>query len=244
MDHKSRKNSYQRTKGKSKTIHQYILFAEGRNTEKSYFDLLKKANCKVMPVTRRGHGISQCVDFVDEALNSWKTMPDSEKEKYDKRWLVFDADGRTDFDAAIKKARKLGFHVAFSNMCIEYWFVLHFESHSGKPIPMCGDSHSEAQIRMINKHIDSYNKKAKEPVALYDSGSKAVKEDFFDLMLAINPTTKRSRIVDAFERAKTMHEAKKQKGAEFCESVTTIYELLTALGVINKTKKGYRLYCK
>ena len=117
MDHKSRKNSYQRTKGKSKTIHQYILFAEGRNTEKSYFDLLKKANCKVMPVTRRGHGISQCVDFVDEALNSWKTMPDSEKEKYDKRWLVFDADGRTDFDAAIKKARKLGFHVAFSNLC-------------------------------------------------------------------------------------------------------------------------------
>lgn len=244
MNHKSRKNAYQRSKPNKKSVKQYILFVEGRNTEKSYFDLLKRANCRVMPVTRRGHGISQCLEFVDEAVMTWKTMTDNERAKYEQRWLVFDYDGRTDFADAIKKARKKGFHVAFSNMCIEYWFLLHFENHDGSAIPQFGDSHSEAQIRMINKHIESYNKRAIIPVAPYDEGSKQVEEDFFELMLAINPITKRNRIIDAYERAKTMHECKKKNGAEFNESVTTIYELLAALGVIMETKNGLKLFCR
>lgn len=41
--------------------------------------------------------------------------------------MIFDYDGHDDFWDAIKFARKNGFQVAFSSMCIEYWFVLHFE---------------------------------------------------------------------------------------------------------------------
>jgi hypothetical protein len=239
MDHKKRKNSYLRSAKGNSSTKQYILFVEGRNTEKSYLDLLKKSNCKVMPVTRRGSGISRCVDFVNESEGKWKSMPAEEKQKYDKRWLVFDYDGRPDFAAGIKLAREKGFGVAFSSMCIEYWFLLHFENHNGSAIPMVGDSHSEAQIRMINKHIRAYNKRTGANIAEYSHDSKVVDEDFFDLMLASDPSTKKSRIVTAFERAKEIHETKVADGAEFAESVTTMYELMLALGVIEKKPKGH-----
>lgn len=203
-----------------------------------------KPSCKIIPVVKRGHGISKCVDFVEEADKKWNIMPSSDKAKFSKRWLVFDADGRSDFEDGIKAARKRGFDVAFSNMCIEYWFLLHFENHNGKPIPLKGNSHSKAQIELINKHIKAYNKKAKSPIALYDSGSKTVKEDFFDLMMAIDPVTHERRVLSAFKRAKSMHKKKKTSGCEFKESVTSIYELLFALGVIKKTRDGFDIYIK
>ncbi len=244
MNHKDRNNVWDRKALKIKGSRQFILYVEGRNTEKSYFDLLKRSNCKVIPVTKRGSGIASCVDFVDESYNKWTSLPKEEKNKYDKRWIVFDADGRSDFAMGIKSARDKGFGVAFSNMCIEYWFLLHFYDHDGRAIPMRGSSHSSAQIYMINDFIKKYNKKAPCQVAEYDSGSKKIEEDFFDLMMAIDPASKKSRIVMAFERAQKIHEAKKSNGAEFSESVTTIYELLLQLGVVENTANGYVLFRK
>lgn len=244
MNHKDRKNSFKRTTGKVKPPRRFILYVEGRNTEKSYFDLLKNVSCKIIPITIRGKGISKCVDFVNDSDKAWKTMPKEERKKYDKRWLVFDADGRDDFDAGIKLARKKSFGVAFSNMCIEYWFMLHFENHDGSAIPMLGDSHSAAQIKIINDFIKKYNRTAQLSVAEYDSDSKNVEDDFFDLMLAIDPVTRKRRIVTAFERAKAIHDTKKRNGAESRESVTTIYELLFELGVIEETKTGFTFFSK
>ena len=244
MNHRDRKDSFKRTTGKAKSPRRFILYVEGRNTEKSYFDLLKKANCKVIPVTKRGQGISSCVDFVNDSDKAWRSLPKEERDKYAKKWLVFDADGRADFEAGIKRARGKGFGVAFSNMCIEYWFMLHFDKHDGCQIPMLGDSHSAAQIKEINDYIKKYNKKAPSPIAEYNSGSKIVEDDFFDLMLAIDPESRKSRIVSAFERAEAIHKNKKEIGAELKESVTTIYELLLELGVIEKTRDGFVLFRK
>lgn len=244
MNHKDRKNSYKRTASKVKSPRQFILYVEGRNTEKSYFDLLKKTNCKVIPVTKRGQGIAKCVDFVNDSDKAWNSLPKNEKDKYDQKWLVFDADGRDDFYEGIKLAREKKFCVAFSNMCIEYWFMLHFYDHDGSKIPMIGASHSAAQIKKLNDFIRKYNKKAPLSIAEYDSGSKKVEDDFFDLMMAIDPETQKSRIVTAFERARSIHEMKKMNGAEARESVTTIYELLFELGVIEKTKDGFTLFRK
>lgn len=244
MNHKDRKHTYKRATHRAKPLRKFILYVEGKNTEKSYFDLLKKVNCKVIPVTKHGQGISKCVDFVNESYKAWMSLPNQEKEKYDKKWLVFDADGRDDFHEGIKLARKKNFAVAFSNMCFEYWFVLHFYNHDGNAIPMLYGSHSAAQIKMINDFIDKYNKKAAFPIDKYNPDSKIVENDFFDLLLAIDPTNHNPRIVTAFERAKKIHETKKANGAEFRESVTTIYELLFELGVIEKTKNGLALFRK
>jgi hypothetical protein len=189
-------------------------------------------------VTVRGHGIGACVDFVKEVLGKYNTLPAKEKVKYKQRWMVFDNDGHEDFAEGIRLARKNGFKVAFSSMCIEYWFMLHFYDHNGSAIPLKGDSHSKAQIDEINKFIKKYNKSSNTNVRLYDEGSKKVEEELFDLMLAIDEITHHHRIEDAYQRAKVIHQTKKRNGDEFSESVTTMYELLEELGTIQRDETG------
>ena len=226
----------QRKNQNTKKIQKILLYVEGRNTEPSYFDLLKRSNCTQIPVTVRGHGIGACVDFVNEATGKFNSLPAKEKAKYKQKWLVFDNDGHEDFAEGIRLARNQGFRVAFSNMCIEYWFMLHFYNHDGSAIPLKGDSHSKAQIDEINKFINRYNRDNDANIKLYDEGSKKVEEDFFDLMLAIDATTHHHRIVDACQRASEIHQTKKRDGSEFSESVTTMYELLEELGTVQKDK--------
>ena len=218
----------------TRKVNKVILYCEGRNTEPSYFELFKKNNCKVVPVVISGHGIGSCVEFVEEANKKYNCLSKVQRNKYSQKWLVYDCDGHKDFAVSIKIARKYGFRVAFSNMCIEYWFVLHFYDMDGQPRPMKGFSHSQAQIDLVNKAIELYNKKASVKVKLYDSESKAVEEDFFELMMAFHPETHNQRLVDAYNRAKAIHETKKVQGAEFTESVTTMYELIKELGVIKE----------
>lgn len=225
-------------KPKSKIPQKILLYVEGRNTEPSYFDLLKRSNCTRIPVTVRGHGIGACVDFVNEAVGKYNSLPAKEKAKYKQKWLVFDNDGHEDFAEGIRLARNQGFRVAFSNMCIEYWFMLHFYNHDGTAIPLRGDRHSQAQIEEINKFIKRYNRSNNADVKLYDEGSKKVEEDFFDLMLAIDTSTHNHRIVDACQRANGIHQTKKGNGAEFLESVTTMYELMEELGTVRRDKDG------
>ena len=241
-DHSSfnakRKNS------RSRNLKKIILYVEGRNTEYSYLKQLKRANCKVEPVPVRGNGIGNCMDFVNTSIGKFNSLPKKEKEKYSGKWMIFDYDGHDDFWDAIKFARKNGFQVAFSSMCIEYWFVLHFENHDGNPIPIKEGSHSKAQIEMINKYIGQYNKKNKGSINLYDINSKEIEDDFFDLLMAEDDITHNRRIIDAYLRAKVIHENKLAVGAECQESVTTVYKLMEELGTIQYTKQKdkYELY--
>lgn len=220
----------------TRKVNKVILFCEGRNTEPSYFEMLKKNNCKIVPVIVRGHGVGSCRDFVEEVNKKFNCLSRAQRSKYSQKWLVYDCDGHEDFADSVKYARECGFRVAFSNMCIEYWFALHFFDLDGRPIPMKGDSHSQAQINLVNRAIELYNKKAPVKVKPYDCESKNVEEDFFDLLMSINPDTHHPRPVDAYCRAKKIHEMKKAQGAEFVESVTTMYELMKELGVVTEEK--------
>lgn len=231
-------SNIQRKNQNTKKPQKILLYVEGRNTEPSYFDLLKRSNCTQIPVPVRGRGIGACVDFVNEAMGKYNSLPSKEKAKYKQKWLVFDNDGHDDFAEGVKLARQNGFSVAFSNMCIEYWFMLHFYNHDGTAMPLKGNSHSKAQIEEINKFIERYNKKNNANIKSYDEESKQVEEDFFDLMLAIDPTTHHHRIVDACQRAKTIHQVKRRDGAEFQESVTTMYELMEELGTVKMDNNG------
>ena len=233
----SKATTSRRNKG-TKTVQRIILYCEGRNTEPSYFELLRRSNCKVVPVIVPGHGIGSCMEFVEEVNKKYNSLDKAQREKYSQKWLVYDCDGHEDFAESVKRARAYGFRVAFSNMCIEYWFALHFYPLDGSAIPMRGDSHSQAQIDMINRAIELYNKTAQVKVQPYDIGSKRVEEDFFDLMLAIHPQTHRKRLLDAYQRAKTIHKCKKVQGAETRESVTTLYELMKELRVVVEKEDG------
>ena len=83
---------------------------------------------------------------------------------------------------------------------------------------------------MINKYIGQYNKKNKGSINLYDINSKEIEDDFFDLLMAEDDITHNRRIIDAYLRAKVIHE--------------TVYKLMEELGTIqyNKQKDKYELY--
>lgn len=242
MARSHQKSSIRRQNKNTRYVGKFILFVEGMNTEYTYFELLKKSNCQIKPVVKKGKGISSCVDFVNEAINKFEHLPQNERNTYKQKWLVFDFDGRPDFADGIKIARDKGFKVAFSSMCIEYWFVLHFRSHDGAPIPMKGNSHSKAQVDMINSYILSYNKGAAHKIQQYNSSSKKVDDDFFDLLMATDPESGRCRALNAFLRARKIHQKKKSNGDEFSESVTTIYELLADLGMFEKQSGTWKLF--
>lgn len=222
----------------TRSISKAIIYVEGENTEYSYCNLLKDSCCRLIPVVEKGHGIGSCVEFVKEANKRFEKLPKQDKTKYSQRWLMYDCDGHKDFAESVRLARRYGFKVVFSNMCIEYWFVLHFCDHDGSLIPMKGVSHSQAQIDMINHYIRQYNKSTNRSVTEYNGNSKRVEEDSFELMLAVDPQNGERRIVNAYNRAEAIHMRKKDDGAEFTESVTTMYELLKSLGVIRKGKGG------
>lgn len=231
----------QKQKSEKKVPQKVLIYVEGRNTEPSYFELLKSTKVNIVPIkVVPGNGIGSCAQFIDKIHGEYNSLPRKDKNKYKQKWAVFDCDGHPDFELAIKRAIELGFKVAFSNMCIEYWFMLHFYDHDGSPIPIRNNSHSQAQIEEINRYIKKYNKgkSSQDQVKEYDINSKMVEEDFFELMMAIDPITNNRRIVDAYKRAKDIHAFKKNNGAEFRESVTTIYDLLAQIGVIKDDGKS------
>lgn len=218
-----------------------LIYVEGRNTEPSYFELLKNTTVDIIPIkVVPGTGIGSCVQFINKIYGEYNSLSKKDKSKYKQIWAVFDCDGHPDFELAIKKAVELGFKVAFSNMCIEYWFMLHFYDHNGDSIPIKNNSHSQAQIEEINRYIKKYNKgkSPQDQIGEYNIDSKKVEEDFFELMLAIDPVTNNRRIVDAYQRAKRIHASKKNNGAEYRESVTTMYDLLAQIGVIKDDDNG------
>lgn len=75
------KENLSRKKTPTNSISQFILFVEGRNTERSYFNLLKQSCCTVIPMVVKGHGISSCLDFVNDAMSKFNHFSVTKKEE-------------------------------------------------------------------------------------------------------------------------------------------------------------------
>lgn len=158
-------------------------------------------------------------------------------------WFVFDDDGRNNVDKVINsivynKLNKKPLCLAYSSICIEYWILLHFRNHNGSKIYQNTDSsYSKRLIKMIDSEIDKCNKYRKNQIPSYSKSNEWL-EDNFKFFLENNEDNPlrflepKPRIVEAFVRAKKIHEAKIASGNEFEESVTTFYKLLEYLGVV------------
>ena len=115
----------------------YYIFCEGQQTEPLYFDAFKKAikanpmykNAVHVEVTGVGAETLRVIYYANDYVHQ-------NKLKNAEIWCVYDKDSfhNQDFNAVSMYAETLNqeqedvrYRVAWSNQCIEYWFILHFD---------------------------------------------------------------------------------------------------------------------
>jgi hypothetical protein len=87
-----------------------------------------------------------------EEARKRKRKARKERNLYDSVWLFFDHDNWPQLEAAFRIINKEGFCVAYSAMCIEHWFILHFEN--------CGRSFQDGTeaLRFLKSKWPEYHK--------------------------------------------------------------------------------------
>lgn len=195
-------------------IHRRILIVgEGVNTEPSYFDKFRIPGVKVV-AKGLGEGTRKLVNDV-EAVRE-----DEERKlgaSFDEIWVAFDKDSFKDFEQAINEAKDKGYHVAYSNQAIEYWFILHFKDHQGSAMARTEYANS------LNELLEPYG-------ISYDPDAKEITDELFSVLL--------KNLQAAFDRACRIYANKRGRGCPTEESVTTIFKLIHAItGLITTDEK-------
>ena len=140
-----------------------------------------------------------------------------EKENYDEVWCIFDMDIKkdevnceADYDNAIKKAKKIGYNVAYSNDAFELWFYLHFQYTDQ-------ENHRKFYYKQLSKFWDiSYEKHGKEW------------EFSFNIYSLLENDNKASQ-TKAIERADKLFKDQKELEYHKQNPVTLVYELVKVL---------------
>jgi hypothetical protein len=199
-------------------LQRLLIIAEGVNTEVSYFRQFEQPTIRLKTV---GTGFNT-LSLVRRA----EQIRDEEAAKgrhYDQVWCVFDRDDfpAQDFNEAVRLAEQLfGLgRVAYSNQAFEYWLLLHFLDHQG------GAMHRRQYNDRLNECLQSFRPSG-GPVRYDGQDSKLIGNDFFDLLLAVDPKTDKPRICQAIERAERLYERYDHSSPATEESSTTVFRLV------------------
>ena len=105
----------------------FLIVCEGAKTEPHYFEaLIENHTSAIREVTIEGEGMAT-VALVDKTSEIKRDLEYKNAMQFDRVWIVFDKDDFQDFNDAIEKAHRLGYHTAWSNEAFELWYFLHFE---------------------------------------------------------------------------------------------------------------------
>lgn len=193
-----------------------LIVTEGVNTEVSYFQQFRMPNMQVRAV---GTGYNT-VSLVRRAAQIREEEANKGNE-YDQVWCVFDKDDFSpeDFNEAVRLAEGMfgAECVAYSNQSFEYWLLLHFLDHQG------GAMHRRQYDIRLNECLQPYG-------ITYDgSKSKRISIDFFDLMLAVDPQTRKRRIDQAISRAERVFDQYDHRSPAFEESSTAVFRVVNVI---------------
>ncbi len=140
----------------------YLIVCEGKKTEPNYFEGLKRLineryNNRID--VRDNSNTLVSIDVKGEGTNTIYLLERAKKyveenpNHYSHVWLVYDKDDfpkddfdNTEFAADALSSESTQYHVAWSNQCIELWFLLHF-------IPMYSDVHREDYKEKLKEFI-------------------------------------------------------------------------------------------
>lgn len=143
-----------RASGRRKRKPVVYIVCEGEETEIRYFRKFRSRECSIdiVPVPSQYKSADKLVQKARSAIGYSPYYPD----EGDVIWCVFDRDDNT--DAMLSKAKQVatkeGYRIAFSNPCIEIWFLLHLTDRAA-PVENC-----EAAIRLLKEkgRIGQYEK--------------------------------------------------------------------------------------
>lgn len=108
----------------------YII-CEGKETETKYFKHFRTRNCLVdiVPLSSKYQAAEHLVKQAKKLISQSEYFP----KDGDQLWCVFDCDDNS--NESLKKAEDYanshGYHIAYSNPCFEYWYLLHFVQQNG-----------------------------------------------------------------------------------------------------------------
>ena len=187
----------------------FILFCEGRNTEPTYFDAIRRtcSNALIAVETYRGVGVpytiaTRAVEHARElGLGRRSRRRKDSFEEADQVWAVFDRDEHPRFDEAVAHCESNAILVARSNPCFDLWLVLHERDHD----------------RPDNRHAMQAALEALR--AEYDAGG-AKTPDCDNLV---------TRVEQAEHRAEAQLQRREQEDAPFGNPSTTVGRLTRAI---------------
>lgn len=146
----------------------YYIFCEGQQTEPSYFEGFKRY-IEDNPVYRDMVliEIEPCQAETMRVIGMAEKYVKKNKVEKGQIWCVYDKDSfpAKDFNGVVQRAEYLNqqnlnvqYHAAWSNECIEFWFLLHFayytaNNHRTEYISFLNDKFKELGIGKYQKNM-------------------------------------------------------------------------------------------
>jgi len=149
-------------------LYRYYIFCEGQQTEPSYFAGFKKL-IEENPVYKDMVliEIESCQAETMRVIGMAEDYVKRNKLKKGQIWCVYDKDSFPPerFNGVVERAESLNkenpelqYHTAWSNECIEFWFLLHFayytaNNHRAEYITFLNDKFKELGIGKYQKNM-------------------------------------------------------------------------------------------
>ena len=148
--------------------YRYYIFCEGQQTEPRYFEGFKKL-IEDNPVYRDMVliEIEPCQAETMRVIGMAERYVKKNKIKKGQIWCVYDKDSfpAADFNGVVHRAEQLNketpdlqYHTAWSNECIEFWFLLHFayytsNNHRTEYIGFLNDKFAALELGKYQKNM-------------------------------------------------------------------------------------------
>lgn len=183
----------------------FILFSEGANTEKVYFNAIRNyfpdALIEVDFIGPAGVPKTIAKKVKERMAQLKKERKANSFAQNDTVWAVFDRDEHDDVAQSIEQCKSAGADIAYSNPCFEIWLILHHQ-HFDK----ADDRHQvQKHFATIDPSYDPNGAKTPNCEALMDN------------------------IENAEKRAIKQGECRENEGSPMGRPSTTVYKLTQAI---------------
>lgn len=214
---KKRREGRKKRRHETKTpkANSYLIVTEGKRTEPYYFNGLRRlivekmggiVNVVELPsidIHGEGSSTGKLIEVTEQLVKEARVL-------YQNIWVVFDKDDFEDFDQAIQRGLKKGYHIAWSNQAFEYWLYLHFH-------------YSDSAL-----HRDEWNEKLDEIFKQYGLGNGTYQKNYEDIYNMVNQNEGVNTAIKHAKRRIAGFSSNKDKPSEY-DPGTMVYKLVEEL---------------